>query len=59
MKKSKRLEKLIKEMAEHDYIFDAWESHAKWLHFWGPYSTSISFESIKELEEWLKGVVFD
>ena len=59
MAKSKRLEKLIKEMESHDYAFDDLESYETWLHFFGPYCTSISFESINELEEWLRGVVWD
>ena len=58
MAKSRKLEKCVAEMELHGYTFDEWESHSKWLHFWGEYG-DISFESVRELSAWLRGIVWE
>ena len=58
-------ERIIKAMAAAGYYYDDLESYTDengengWLHFNGDYCTSITFESWKQVYEWLNGVVFD
>lgn len=51
-------EKLIAAMQAAGYWFDDIDSYDYWLVFRGDYSESIDFSSWKDVEAWLRGVVF-
>jgi len=51
-------ETLIKAMDAAGWWFNEMESHDSWLWFHGDYS-NMSFDSWKDVEDWLNGVVFD
>lgn len=50
---------LIEAMEAAGYWFDSFESYGDYLLFRGDYGTRMTFESREEVEEWLRGVVFD
>lgn len=52
-------ETLIAAMDAAGYWFDNFESYDGCLVFSGNYGTTMYFDSWEEVEEWLRGVVFD
>ena len=49
---------LIEAMAAAGYEYDDIGSHDEWVNFFSDYG-SFSFDSWQEVEDWLRGVVFD
>lgn len=52
-------EKLIDAMEAAGYWYDDLESYETWIIFRGDYCTSMYFNSWEEVNDWLRGVVFD
>lgn len=52
-------EKLIAAMEAAGYWYDDLESYETWIIFRGDYCTSMYFNSWEEVNDWLRGVVFD
>lgn len=51
--------RLVEAMEAAGYWFDEFSSYDGYLVFDGNYGTRMDFESWEEVEEWLRGVVFD
>lgn len=51
--------RLVEAMEAAGYWFDEFSSYDGYLVFAGNYGTHMDFESWEEVEEWLRGVVFD
>lgn len=50
---------LVDAMEAAGYWFDSFQSYDGYLRFSGDYGTRMTFESWEEVEDWLRGVVFD
>lgn len=51
--------RLVEAMEAAGYWFDDFSSYDGYLLFSGHYGTSMDFECWADVEEWLRGVVFD
>lgn len=58
-KLSQHSSQIVKRMKSHGYFFDELESRKGCLRFYGQYGGVVSFPTWKEVELWMKGVVWE